>query len=353
MAAGFSPGSATPEPPARSREPTNPFDGLQSPLGGGPEPALAEPALSEPPPSPPPPEPAPEEAPVPEQLPRRGGATEFDFEAGAEPAPASADGSDIPVELARIQLSRAGGGDAKPVEVDPVVEAARRRNTEIFSAFFNVGSAMVVGLAALVAVALVRAPRPLTAADFGFPLVWLALGLDTGAGDKLLVAENVTTGSYPTRGGADAFIVRGLVHNTGNAPHGPLTAVVEVLRRGNIVGRAESVVGLTTGPEEIHSHDSRRNDDLQVRLANKAVAVGVPALTRRPFLAVFPIPAEEADGCTLRVTLSAGVPPGLESAFPPGVLSAVPAPDPEPEPVPAADTPLPDAGTGSTDAGRP
>lgn len=258
-----------------------------------------------------PPEPAPERRP---DGPVRVG-SDIDFgEATQGPALALAtESSRAPVELARINLSRGGNG-VDPVEPKPPPapppkpDVGTRVRREFGAALFNALSACVVGFAALFAVASLRSPRPLGPDDLGFRLVWIALGHVDEADDAPLRASEVATGTYVTRGGKELFFVRGVAENASGQHRNALHVAVELLRGDQLIGRVESLANLNASPEDLYTLDTRDNADLQRRLATRSETLAVAANSRVPFVAVFGLGAQEAEGTEVRINVLEGVP---------------------------------------------
>lgn len=253
------------------------------------------------------------------------GETELDLDyrggLGEPPRPKPA------VELGRLQ-NRPGSSDRRadeppapavaaqkpadaPAETllpDPRAKMRARARRELASALFNVASAGLVAATALVGLAAVRAPRPLTLGDVGFPLVWFALG-QAGADDALLQARNVRTGTFVTGTGHELLYVTGTAHNDQPAALPALRVHVEVLQGDRVIARADSLAHLAATPEDLDALGDGDNAELQRRLAKEAGSLQVPASSRAPFVAVFPLSARDVDGAQVRVHVEPGLPP--------------------------------------------
>lgn len=196
---------------------------------------------------------------------------------------------------------------------------ARRRKLrrEFAAALVNVASALVVAYAALFTVASIRSPRPLTLNDLGFPVVWMALGLDDGTDADSLLVRNVRTGTYRTESGEELFHVRGQVENASGAGRAALYVVVEVVRGGQVIGTAESLATLDAGPERLRRQHSRNNQDLQQALLKNAGSLHVASGARAPFIAIFPLSSHDVIGASVRLSVEEGLPAGLRRAAEP------------------------------------
>lgn len=256
-----------------------------------------------------------DEAPV-EKLAPRGGMQEFDFSESTLGGPLdlnlAAVGIDEPAP-ARTQVGQLNL--AAKVADRPVTSRQRKGRSfgrDLASALFNVASASIVGLAALVAIASLRSPRALTVDDLGFDLVWIAMGYTQPAADKGdLQAVNVSSGTYLTWSGQELFYVRGEVENSSAAQRPAVHVAIDVVRSGNLLGRAEAIGHLAAGPEDLFALDSRDNDALQRQLATKTTSLSLPPRSRANFLAVFPLGGQQVDGAELKLSVLDGVPPTL------------------------------------------
>ena len=237
----------------------------------------------------------------------------------ATPTPPTPEPRREVVDLGRIAIGSSGKladkrkeDDQKPA--DPKIALRTRIRKEFASAVFNVASASIVGLAGLVAIASVRAPRPLTMDDVGFPVVWLAFGFSDGAPAHELRATQIHSATYVTHGSVEFFYVQGLAVNDSSSRRDAMTVNVEILRNGQQVDHAESVARLDATPEQLYSLDSVKNDELQKRLITNAVSLSVEAGERAPFIAIFKLSGHDAAGCDIRVTARDGVPGPLKAA---------------------------------------
>lgn len=211
--------------------------------------------------------------------------------------------------------------EKKELVLDPAVEQAAQRRAqrarlrrEFLAAVVNVASACVVGFAALAMVASIRSPRPLRAEDIGFPMVWIALGFDDGTDPELFLVQEVVSGTAEILGGGEIFYVTGLVENASGASRGPLHVAVELTRGQQVLARVESLAGLGATPEDLRTVTSRKNDDLQTLLLERAQTLTLGTRTRAPFVAVLPFSAREVAGTEVRLTAGEGVPANLRAA---------------------------------------
>lgn len=254
-----------------------------------------------------------------EQVAFRSGAQEFDFSENSV-------GESLDLNLAAVGLSDQAASRTEVGQLNLAAKVAERPITarqsagsrfrrDLASALFNVASACIVGFAALVAIASLRSPRALTVDDLGFDLVWIAMGYTQPATSSSgLAAVDVSSGTYLTATGQELFYVRGQVENEAAAPRPAVHVAVEVVRSGNLLGRAEALAHVAAGPEDLYWLDSRDNDALQRRLAKEVDALSVAPRGRAPFLAVFPLGAHQVDGAELRLSVLDGVPPALADA---------------------------------------
>jgi len=214
-------------------------------------------------------------------------------------------------------------------------------------ALFNAGLAVFIGMVALFAAAALRSPRPLSVSDFGFSMVWLALGFDEGFDGPPHRVDDLRAGFYPNNAGHELFYVRGVVHTQAGAPPEILHAAVEVVRESRLLARAESLVGLDADAEQIAAIASRKNEELQQHLARGHEAPRAGPGAPSPFVAVFPLTRREASDASVRVSVLEGVPSavrGVISRAAAGQKAAADPPAPAPA-VPVVPTVPPTAGT--------
>jgi predicted Zn finger-like uncharacterized protein len=248
------------------------------------------------------------------------------------------------VEIGRVMSSGKQAPAAKVVEekpkaVDQKAVARGRFRRELASAVFNIASACVVFYAGIVAIAWVRAPRAIGLDDIGFPMVHLAFGSASEPGEQLR-ATQIHTGIYPTHAGGELFYVEGMAENTSTVRYDALYADVEITRGDHEVKSAKALVQLHATPEHLWALDSRKNDDLQKALMKDAPSLEMEPHKSAPFIAVFMLTAKDVEGCDVRVSIHAGIPPGLRASPPPDPKGEPPAIG-DKEPQPGHEPPLP------------
>jgi predicted Zn finger-like uncharacterized protein len=334
-------GLAIPQPP---REETDPFAGLDAPaVGMAPAPSYSDQA-------------APREStrsPVREPTQPPPAASEPGF------VPSSAREIDLPeptqqqrldlaseavepkVEFARIAPLKVSGPIPMPdlrnlsaKVLDPKAATKARLRREFASAVLNVASAALVCYAGIVAIAVVRTPRPVGYQDLGFPMVWLAFGAESPGHTDSVRALNVHTGVYQTNTGEEMFYLQGQIQNDSSRRHEAMYVTLE-LRRGNkVLDHTDAIVGLHADPEDLYDLVSRKNEDLQSLLSKRASATALEPHKAASFVGIFDVNAKDLAGTDISIAVHDGFPASLRGALSPKKADAANAPAPaEPTPV--------------------